>query len=98
MRLTAEQLETGYWRTYRDFYRWGSIFQGSQAHTKTIDQLRHIAYAGGWKKLEPMWDWVIRAKRVTNMLPMLERVLAGFKFQDSKKEKSLSPDASMEIE
>jgi radical SAM superfamily enzyme YgiQ (UPF0313 family) len=86
MRLTAEQLETGYWRAYRDFYRWGSIFKGSQAHPKTIDQLRHVAYAGGWKKLEPMWDWVIRAKRAANMLPILETVLAGFKFPFAQKD------------
>jgi hypothetical protein len=25
-----------------------------------------------------MWDWVIRAKRVANLLPILESVLAGF--------------------
>jgi hypothetical protein len=40
-------------------------------------RLRHIAYAGGWKKLEPFWDWVIRAKRVGRMLPLLETVLAA---------------------
>jgi radical SAM superfamily enzyme YgiQ (UPF0313 family) len=98
MRLTAEQLETGYWRAYRDFYRWGNVFKGSQAHTKTVDQLRHIAYAGGWKKFESMWDWVIRAKRVTNMLPVLERVLAGFRFRDILKEKILLPDVTIESE
>lgn len=98
MRLTAEQLETGYWRAYRDFYRWGNIFQGSQAHTKTIDQLRHIAYAGGWKKFEGMWDWVIRAKRAANMLPVLESVLSGFKFQAQMKEKPLSAATQTEIE
>jgi hypothetical protein len=25
-----------------------------------------------------MWDWAIRAKRVKNMLPVLENVLTGF--------------------
>ena len=39
-------------------------------------QLRHVAYAGGWKKLEPLWDWVIRARRVNQLLPVLESVLA----------------------
>jgi radical SAM superfamily enzyme YgiQ (UPF0313 family) len=78
-RLTAEQLEDGYWRAYRDFYRWGSILKSAQVHPDLAGQLRHVAYAGGWKKFEPMWDWAIRAKRVTNLLPVLERVLAGFK-------------------
>ena len=34
-------------------------------------------YAGGWKKFEPLWDWVIRAKRVSQMLRILETVLGG---------------------
>src|SRR6266498_3962919 len=97
-RLTPEQLETGYWRAYRDFYRWGSILRSSQNHPKTVDQLRHVAYAGGWKKFETMWDWVIRAKRVTNLLPVLETVLAGFKSQNSVKEKTLLTAETMEVE
>jgi len=77
-RLTPEALETGYWHAYQEFYRWRNIFKSSQAHAGLTEQLRHIAYSGGWKKLEPMWDWVIRAKRVTHLLPVLETVLAGF--------------------
>jgi hypothetical protein len=34
-----------------------------------------------------MWDWVIRAKRVTNLLPVLEAILAGFKTRFSDDEK-----------
>lgn len=77
-RLTPESLETGYWHAYQEFYRWENIFRSSRAHVGLAEQLRHIAYSGGWKKLEPMWDWVIRAKRVTHLLPVLETVLAGF--------------------
>jgi radical SAM superfamily enzyme YgiQ (UPF0313 family) len=77
-RLTAETLESGYWHAYQEFYRWKNIFHSAQAHDGLTEQLRHIAYAGGWKKFEPMWDWVIRAKRVANLLPVLESVLAGF--------------------
>jgi len=90
-RLTPESLEAGYWHAYREFYRWKNIFQASQSHDGFTDQLRHIAYAGGWKKFEPMWDWVIRAKRVTNLLPVLEAVLAGFKTRFSDDEKLKRP-------
>lgn len=76
--LTPEALEEGYWRAYRDFYRWGSIFQGAWSKSTTLGKLRHVAYAGGWKKLEPMWDWVIRARRVNHLLPVLENVLSEF--------------------
>jgi len=86
-RLTPVSLEAGYWHAYREFYLWRNIIQGSKEHDGLTNQLRHIAYAGGWKKLEPMWDWAIRAKRVTNLLPVLESVLAGFKprFSDDEK-------------
>ena len=76
--MTAEALEAGYWRAYRDFYRWGSIFRGAWAKDGWGERLRHVAYAGGWKKLEPLWGLVIRAKRVANTLPMLEAILSGF--------------------
>lgn len=74
-RMDAAALEAGYWRAYRDFYRWGSILTAASAQDGLGAQLRHIAYAGGWKKLEPFWDAVIRMKRATAMLPVLEHVL-----------------------
>jgi len=75
--LSSSTLETGYWGAYRDFYRWGSIFKSAGVQNNLFNRLRHIAYTGGWKKLEPLWDWVIRTKRVTNLLPVLETVLTG---------------------
>lgn len=80
-RLAPEALEVGYWHAYREFYRWKNIIQSSWAHEGIRGQLRHVAYAGGWKKFEPMWDWVIRAKRVANLLPVLETILAGFRLR-----------------
>ncbi len=75
--LTPGELEAGYWNSYRDFYRWSSILSCAGAHASTTDRLRHLAYAGAWKKLEPVWGWVIRAKRVADFLPLLEAVLGG---------------------
>jgi radical SAM superfamily enzyme YgiQ (UPF0313 family) len=77
-RLTAEALEAGYWQAYRDFYRWGSIFRGASTHERWHERIRHVAYAGGWKKLEPMWDLIIRARHASSMLPVLESVLTAF--------------------
>ena len=82
LKLSPEILEAGYWRAYRDFYRWGSIFRSAWAQAKYPkgegwgEHLRHIAYVSGWKKFEPLWDWVIRAKRVGRFLPLLERILS----------------------
>jgi hypothetical protein len=77
-KLTPEKLEAGYWRAYRDFYRWKNILQGASTHAALGDRLRHVAYSGGWKKFEPFWDVIIRAKRATNMLPFLEHILSSF--------------------
>src|SRR6266566_4548552 len=77
-RLTAQELEAGYWRAYREFYRWGSIWRGASSKPGLRPRLRHLAYAGGWKKFEPLWDLLIRSKQVLHALPVLETILTGF--------------------
>jgi len=76
--LTPARLEAGYWQAYKDFYRWTSIARGARAKDTWSGQLRHFAYAAGWKKFEPLWDFIIRARRVTSMLPVLETILSEF--------------------
>jgi radical SAM superfamily enzyme YgiQ (UPF0313 family) len=76
-RLTAWELETGYWRAHRDFYRWGSILRGAATKEDLRGRVRHIAYAGGWKKFEPLWDLLIRSRNVLHALPLLEAILAA---------------------
>ena len=74
----ATQLEQGYWRAYREFYTWRNIARGAAAHGSLVAGLRHFAYAAGWKKFEPLWDLVIRAKQAGAMLPVLEGILSEF--------------------
>jgi radical SAM superfamily enzyme YgiQ (UPF0313 family) len=77
-KMTPETLEAGYWHAYQEFYKWGNIVRSGFVHHNAREIVRHLAYSGGWKKFEPLWDWVIRAKRVTRFLPLLETVLSGF--------------------
>jgi radical SAM superfamily enzyme YgiQ (UPF0313 family) len=77
-KLAPDALVDGYWRAYRDFYSWSNILRGASTKTSLLDGLRHAAYASGWKKFEPLWDWVIRAKQVTHLLPLLEEILETF--------------------
>jgi radical SAM superfamily enzyme YgiQ (UPF0313 family) len=84
-KMSADELERGYWRAYRDFYRWGSIARGALAHGSVLSGLRHAAYAAGWKKFEPLWDVVIRAKRAGMMLPVLETILSEFGTRSPKR-------------
>ena len=77
-RMSPEALEAGYWRAYREFYRWSAIARSAASKDSPLERLRHMAYSGGWKKFEPLWDLVIRAKHVTDLLPALEGILSGF--------------------
>jgi len=96
-RMTPEVLEQGYWRAYRNFYRWNAIVRGAWAKETLAGKLRHIVYAGGWKKFEPMWDWVIRARRASQMLPFLETILAGFGKHSAQKKHGSRLETVMKI-
>jgi radical SAM superfamily enzyme YgiQ (UPF0313 family) len=86
--MSAAELERGYRWAYGEFYRWKSIVRGAWAHARLrqgsgglddlVAGLRHLAYAAGWKKFEPLWDFVIRARRAGTMLPILEAILSEF--------------------
>ena len=75
-RLTAEALKDGYDWAYREFYRWPSIARGSCSHGTLKHQAKHFFYAAGWKKFERLWNFVIRAKQLAVMTPILEAVLS----------------------
>ncbi len=75
-RLKPAVLEEGYDRAYRDFYRWSSIGRAAWSHGTLKHQAKHFFYAAGWKKLEPLWDAVIRARQLRCMTPLLEAVLS----------------------
>jgi radical SAM superfamily enzyme YgiQ (UPF0313 family) len=82
--MSAAALESGYWRAYRDFYRWGSILRGASTKHSLAGRLRHTAYAAGWKKFEPLWDLAIKTRRVFHLLPLLEAILEGFDRRPSR--------------
>lgn len=75
-RLTPERLKQGYDWAYREFYRWSAIARGSLFHGPVKHQAKHFFYAAGWKKFEPLWDLLIRAKQLRLMTPLLEGVLS----------------------
>ena len=96
-RMSPTELERGYRGAYRDFYRWGSIVRGAWAHGNAIAGLRHAAYASGWKKFEPLWDLVIRAKRAGMMLPVLETILSAFGTRASRGTNAVCPPKEYEM-
>jgi radical SAM superfamily enzyme YgiQ (UPF0313 family) len=75
-RLTPDALKAGYDWAYREFYRWPSIGRAAWSHGTLKHQAKHFFYAAGWKKFEPLWDAVIRARQLRCMTPLLESVLS----------------------
>ncbi len=75
-RLSPDALKAGYDGAYRDFYRWGNIARAAWSHDGPKHRAKHFAYAAGWKKFEPLWDMVIKARRLGVMTPALEAVLS----------------------
>lgn len=62
-----------------------------------MHKLKHLLYAGGWKKFEPLWNLVIKTRNLNSMLPLLESILAKVKTSEKSVEKDekikFEPDA-----
>lgn len=82
-RLSPAALKAGYDRAYRDFYNWRNIARGALSHDSAKHRAKHFFYAAGWKKFEPLWDMVIKARRLRVMTPLLEAVLARVSRDDA---------------
>jgi hypothetical protein len=52
------------------------IARASLAHDSVKHQVKHFAYAAGWKKFERAWNFVIRVRQLQHMTPVLEGVLS----------------------
>jgi len=85
-KLTAKELKEGYDWAYKEFYSWENIARASLAHEVLRHKIKHFAYAGGWKKFEPLWNFIIKTKHLNQMLPVLEAVLAKVKAPARKTE------------
>lgn len=74
--LTAEELKQGYDWAYKEFYSWSNIFKAGFQHDNLKHIAKHLAYSGGWKKFEPIWNFIIKTRNLNNILPVLESILS----------------------
>src|SRR5690349_3896517 len=81
--LSADELKQGYDWAYDSFYSWSNIWKGSWQHDKLKHVIKHFTYAGGWKKFEPLWNFMIKTRGLNKMLPLLESILS--KVDNSRK-------------
>ena len=96
-RLSPKALKAGYDRAYREFYRWSAIARGALSHDSVKHQAKHFFYAAGWKKFEPLWDMVIRAKRLAVMTPLLEGVLSKVTASENREPRAVARDGSLPL-
>jgi radical SAM superfamily enzyme YgiQ (UPF0313 family) len=82
--LNAKELKDGYDWAYRSFYSWQNIFKASMQHEQLKHKIKHFAYAGGWKKFEPLWNFMIKTQGLNKMLPLLEAILSKTRKQESE--------------
>lgn len=87
--LNADELKKGYDWSYRSFYSWNNILKASLQHDNLKHKIKHFTYAGGWKKFEPLWNFMIKTKGLNKMLPLLETILS--KVNSNKKQVDSSP-------
>jgi radical SAM superfamily enzyme YgiQ (UPF0313 family) len=80
--ISSDELEEGYRWAYREFYTWGNIIRSSVKHDSIKHIMKHFLYSGGWKKFEPLWNFIIKTRNLNNMLPILESILS--KVEDKK--------------
>jgi radical SAM superfamily enzyme YgiQ (UPF0313 family) len=90
--LKPEALKEGYDWAYQEFYRWSSIARASLHHGTLKHQAKHFFYASGWKKFEPLWDFMIRMRQLTHVTPLLEGVLSKVTSTDQKPAEKLVPE------
>jgi len=88
--LTSEELKDGYDWAYREFYTWKNIFAASMNHDSLKHKLKHFLYSGGWKKFEPLWNFMIKTKNLNVMLPLLESILSKVNIEKKKQEDHIS--------
>lgn len=73
--ITKEEMELGYNKAYKDFYKWGNIVKSSKEHEEVRMKLKHLTYAGAWKKFEPVWGFIIRNGLLSKARGSLVRTL-----------------------
>ncbi|MBK7225082.1 MAG: B12-binding domain-containing radical SAM protein [Saprospiraceae bacterium] len=80
--LTSDELKNGYNWAYKEFYSWPNILKASLNQDSHKHKPKHFLYSGGWKKFEPVWNFMIKTKNLNGMLPLLESILSKVKTQD----------------
>ena len=83
--LSPHELKEGYHWAYNEFYKWSNIVRSSAQHDSVKHMVKHFLYSGGWKKFEPLWNFIIKTRNLNNMLPLLESILSKVNYKQESR-------------
>ena len=63
--------------------------------TKNMRIFTYFFYTGGWKKLEPVWNFIIKTRSLNSMLPLLESILSKVRVRKDNAEIKNALELSM---
>jgi radical SAM superfamily enzyme YgiQ (UPF0313 family) len=89
--ISPYELEEGYHWAYQEFYTWSNIIRSSLQHDSLKHIMKHLFYSGGWKKFEPLWNFIIKTRNLNNMLPLLESILSRVSKKDTLRKDTGEP-------
>lgn len=73
--MTKEEAEEGYHNAYREFYRFRNILEAAKQHESNHMKRKHFLYSCAWKRMEPMWNLIIKQKLFPPARSILVRTL-----------------------
>ncbi len=73
--MSKERMEGGYQNAYKEFYKWKNIGRAALEHERLKMKLKHFTYAGAWKKMEPVWNFIVKQKLFPPARRILEQTL-----------------------
>jgi radical SAM superfamily enzyme YgiQ (UPF0313 family) len=82
-KLMAHELKNGYDWAYKEFYSWANILKSSIHHESLKHKLKHFFYTTGWKKFEPVWNFLVKTRSLNDMIPLLESILSKVNTNES---------------
>ena len=95
--MSVSELEAGYRGAYERFYQWSNVLKAAATESGLREQVRHLLYKGGWKKLEPFWNVIVKLGLLPRMIPLLESILGGFgKYSLARQQNASAPPLSGE--
>ncbi len=74
--ISPEDLKRGYDYSYKEFYKYKSIYKAAMHHKALKHKIKHLSYTAGWKKFEPVWNFIIKTEGLRYTRPFLEAVLS----------------------